>query len=106
MPASAPSPTTAQRAASSAPPAGVLPPTGGITCPSPQKTPATRREILVALTETVALRFSLAKDSGREERADKELALEAYFCILRPHTQPGRSLCFLRIYALRSHWPL
>src|SRR5467141_3623068 len=51
MPASAPSPTTSQRAASSAPPAGVLPPAGGITCPSPQKTPTTRREILVALGE-------------------------------------------------------
>src|SRR6266851_3463022 len=49
MPASAPSPTTSQRAASSAPPAGGLPPAGGITCPSPQKTPTTRREILVAL---------------------------------------------------------
>src|SRR6266446_5562682 len=49
MPASAPSPTTSQRAASSAPPAGGLPPTAGITCPSPQKTPTTRREILVAL---------------------------------------------------------
>src|SRR5438552_17179247 len=55
MPASAPSPTTSQRAASSAPPAGVLPPAGGITCPSPQKTPTTRREILVALGETPAL---------------------------------------------------
>src|SRR5258708_1582967 len=55
MPASATSPTTSQRAASSAPPAGVLPPAGGITCPSPQKTPTTRREILVALGETPAL---------------------------------------------------
>ena len=45
MPASAPSPTTSQRVASSAPPAAVLPPAGGITCPSPQKTPTTRRKI-------------------------------------------------------------
>jgi len=41
-------------------------------------------------TEKVALPATLAKDSGREERADKELALEAYFCILSILNRTGR----------------
>src|SRR6266851_10030365 len=72
MPASAPSPTTSQRAASSAPPAAVLPPAGGITCPSPQKTPTTRREILVALGEDARGSLFVSDDHhvGREGNAD------------------------------------
>src|SRR5437867_3197551 len=49
MPITSPPPTASQRAPRSAPPAGILPPAGRITCPGPQKTPTTCREILVAL---------------------------------------------------------
>src|SRR5216684_504290 len=98
MPASAPSPTTSQRAASSAPPAGVLPPAGGITCPSPQKTPTTRREILVALGEDAR---GPERGRPRPQRADRGNAapknLRAPSSLLPAHEPQNTTIDYQRL---------